>query len=334
MERRYLSLTGCYTVLALLGTLFLTYGYQAFLAGRPNNYGAVSSVRAAALALREQMHGTWFFFAVFAAVWLLVLLWMLMERRSLELRFNLQEAYWMGWMSLSVFSAAVLYGMGTNGILARRFPKSVMVSDVVAVGFMLALPVVAWSRLQRQQKEVEAVGNPVEENVPAYRTGGMLGLSHFNQTRQDEPVIRVVERRISWHEEAPVADQGKAIAVAASVTPPAVEAQVAGQPWPAAVSPVAGEPAMNSVAGFREHLVALNQSWQRIEAIGQEIEQWFDEQRRRAIAQLELHPGLRGSANPLPSDFPAQKLADVDAEWARIRRASLALNHWLEERPE
>lgn len=58
----------------------------------------------------------------------------------------------MGWISLSVFSAAVLYGLGTNGLLVRRFPKAVPLSDMLAMGFMLALPAVAWSRLYRQQE--------------------------------------------------------------------------------------------------------------------------------------------------------------------------------------
>jgi hypothetical protein len=323
MERRYLSLTGCYTVLTVLGMLILTYAYPVLLDDRLDGSGAIESMRAAALVFRERMHGTWFFFVVFAAVWLVVLLWMLMERRGRQLPFNRQEVYWMGWMSLSVFSAAVLYGMGTNGILARRFPRSVMVSDVVAMGFMLALPVVAWSRLQRQQKEVEAVRNSVEEIVPSYRTGGILGLN------EGSPDARLVERRAAWQEAALAAEQKPSMAVVASAESPVMEARGVEQPVP--VSSIAAETTSNSVAGFREHLSALNESWQRIEQIGQEIEQWFDEQRRQAIAQLELHPGLRRSGS-LSSDFPAQKLAAVDAEWAQIRSASQALNRWLEER--
>jgi hypothetical protein len=321
MERRYFSLTGCYTVLTLLGMLLLTYAYPVLLDDRLDGSGAMESLRAAASVFLERMHRTWFFFVVFAAVWLVVLLWILMERRGRQLPFNMQEVYWMGWMSLSVFSAAVLYGMGTNGILTRRFPRSVMVSDVVAVGFMLALPVVAWSRLQRQQKEVEMMRNSVEEMAPPYRAGGILGLNEGSSG------THLVERRAAWQEAAAAAEQNESTAVAVSATPPVIEARGIEQPVPVAVE----QPAANSVAGFREHLSALNESWQRIEKIGQEIEQWFDEQRRQAIAQLELHPGLRKSTG-LPSDFPAQKLAAVDAEWAQIRKASQALNRWLEER--
>ena len=89
------------------------------------------------------MHTTWFFFSVFSAVWLTSLLWMLMESRRRKLGFSWQEAHWMGWITLSVFSTAVLYGLGTNGILARRYPKIVTASDVFAAGFLLALPVIA-----------------------------------------------------------------------------------------------------------------------------------------------------------------------------------------------
>lgn len=325
MERKYLSLTGCYTVLAVLGMFLLAYAYPVLLDDRLDGSGAIDSLRAAALVLRERMHGTWFFFVVFAAVWLVVLLWMVMERRGRQLPFNRQEVSWMVWMSLSVFSAAVLYGMGTNGILTRRFPKTVMVSDVLAMGFMLALPVVAWSRLQRQQKEVGAMRNPVEEIFPSYRTGGVLGLN------EGSPDARLVERRAAWQEAALAAEQKPGMAVVASTELPAIEARGVEQPMLVPVSSAATETAANSAAGFREHLSTLNESWQKIEKIGQEIEQWFDEQRRQAIAQLELHPGLRRST-ALSNDFPAQKLAAVDAEWAQIRSASQALNRWLEER--
>lgn len=325
MERKYLSLTGCYTVLTLLGVFLLAYAYPVLLDDRLDGSGAIDSLRAAALVFRERMHATWFFFVVFAAVWLAVLLWMLMERRSRQLSFDMQEVYWMGWMSLSVFSAAVLYGMGTNGIFTRRFPKSVMASDVVAMGFMLALPVVAWSRLQRQQKEVETVRHSAEEIVPSYRAGGILGLN------EGTPDARLVERRAAWHEAALAAEQKPSMAVVASTELPAVEVRGVEQPMLVPVSSAATETTANSAAGFREHLSTLNESWQKIEKIGQEIEQWFDEQRKQAIAQLELHPGLRRST-ALSGDFPAQKLAAVDAEWTRIRSASQALHRWLEER--
>jgi hypothetical protein len=80
----------------------------------------------------------------------------------------------MGWMSLSVISTAVLYGMGTNGILARRYPKAAPISDALALGFVLALPVVAWSRMQRRQAEEAEHA----KSQPTRRDPGLiLGLS-------------------------------------------------------------------------------------------------------------------------------------------------------------
>ncbi|HTA85214.1 MAG TPA: hypothetical protein VK729_03025 [Silvibacterium sp.] len=316
------------------------------------------------------MHTTWFFFCVFTAVWLTSLLWMWIERRRRQLSFSQQEAYWMGWISLSVFSAAVLYGLGTNGLLVRRFPKAVPVSDMLAMGFMLALPAVAWSRLFRQQEGGATGGS--DERTPSHRNFGILGLN------DGEPVARSIEHfdRLEvvpvdllpaaqiFHPEqtgehpntAPMkaipieaitieanpieATQDRLIETAELLVPsqlpiasPPMEASA---PLPETV-PVAPEaPATKGIDGFREHLSVLNGSWQRIETIREEIDEWFEQRRRLALAHLETHPGVRSSglAMDLFQDFPNDKLAAVDAQWGEIRRAALEISRWFGDIPQ
>ena len=275
----------------------------------------------------------------------------------------------MGWISLSVFSAAVLYGLGTNGLLVRRFPKAVPVSDMLAMGFMLALPAVAWSRLYRQQEGGATGGS--DERTPSHRNFGILGLN------DGEPVARSIEHfdRLEvvpvdllpaaqiFHPEqtgehpntAPMkaipieaitieanpieATQDRLIETAELLVPsqlpiasPPMEASA---PLPETV-PVAPEaPATKGIDGFREHLSVLNGSWQRIETIREEIDEWFEQRRRLALAHLETHPGVRSSglAMDLFQDFPNDKLAAVDAQWGEIRRAALEISRWFGDAP-
>jgi hypothetical protein len=287
------------------------------------------------------MHTTWFFFSVFTAVWLTSLLWLLIERRRRQLSFSQQEAYWMGWISLSVFSAAVLYGLGTNGLLARRFPKAVPVSDMLAMGFMLALPAVAWSRLYRQQEGGATGGS--DERTPSHRNFGILSLN------DGEPVARLIENfdRLevvsvdllpaaqNFHPEHSGEHPNTAPMVPSQlpIASPPIEAS-APLLDTAHVAPEA--PATKGIDGFREHLSVLNGSWQRIETIREEIDQWFEQRRRQALVHLETHPGMRGSglAMDLFQDFPNDKLAAVDAQWGEIRRAALEISRWFGDIPQ
>jgi len=109
-----------------------------------------------------------------------------------------------------------------------------------------------------------------------------------------------------------------------------------------AVEPVSGvNPPPNAglklggtgIESFRQHLATMNQSWQHIETLRREIDNWFEERRREAIAHLDMHPGMRTSAieRTLTNDFPNEKLAAIDAEWAQIRDAVLEISRWFGE---
>ena len=87
-------------------------------------------------------------------------------------------------ISLAVFSAAVLYGLGTNGLFPQRLPQLVTASDIAALAFMLGLPLVAWSRLHRRQQEVQEDSS---ESLLPRRNSGFLGLD------DDESNARLAE---------------------------------------------------------------------------------------------------------------------------------------------
>ena len=79
----------------------------------------------------------------------------------------------------------------------------------------------------------------------------------------------------------------------------------------------------------------MNSSWQNIESIRGEIDDWFEQRRQQAIAHLDTHPGMRSSnlAQNIFQDFPNDKLSAVDAEWAEIRRAALEISRWFGDLP-
>jgi len=384
-ERDFSSLAGCYALLASLAAFFLIYAHVVFLSNSPDWWGLIlssfsshaprwrpwlDSFLAAACAFRERMHFTWFFLGVFAAVWLACLIWMQIERSRRHLGFNRQEAFWMGWMTFAVFVAAMLYGLGTNGMFPQRFPQIVTISDVVALGLMLALPVIVWSRLRHQQEEV--VDESGETALPR-RSSGFLGLNDdevdarlaenlsllevrpevrpvdllpavqiFHSDRPGEQVKAAADKLIESAESPvtamPISTSLPAVAEPAFPQPVIVDEPVKATPSELAPAPAAhtsAEPASQGIDRFRIHLATLNNSWQNIETIRGEIDEWFEIRRQQAIAHLDKHPGLRTStvAHDIFRDFPSDKLAAVDTEWAQIRTATLEITRWFEDTP-
>ncbi len=354
MDRRFSSLASCYALFAALAASFLVYAHLAlqghqgdWLNGSllPHEFRAAQllvSIQGAAAALRERMHTTWLFFTVFAAVWFASLLWMQIERRRRRLKFTLREAYWMGWITLSVFSAAVLYGLGTNGILPRRFPGIVPVSDVAALAFMLALPVVAWSQLRGQEEETP---NDSEDTALPRRNSGFLGLNddemndRLMERLEVRPEVRPVDLlpavQIFHPELAGEHARTAASWLIESAELPALPPSPNPEPSQAPIAVTTDKTTMKGIDAFRNNLSNLNASWQRIETIRGEIDDWFEQRRRQAIAHLDTHPGMRSSAlaGELFQNFPNEKLAAVDTEWAEIRSAALEISRWFGDIP-
>lgn len=364
-------MASCYALFAALAVLLLIYAHSALahlvwpssadwsgilslsgdnslrsslsghsFAGSP----LIADLKISALVLRNRMHTTWLFFGVFAAVWITTVAWMLFEMGRRELSAGRAEAWWIGWVSLSVFAVAVLYGLGTNGLLPRRFPIAVTISDVLAAAFILALPILAWRRVHRRQQLAQEEEFDLRSK-PSTRAHGLLGLN------DDESTERLIESLAAckvvpvdllpavqlFHSNSP-GEHTKATMnqLIESAEMPVVSQPLTTDATPMLAAPAVVEAAPSGIASFRENLAVLNASWQQIEKTGQELDRWFDQQRQQAIAHLETHPGLRGPGSPvnLTRDFPQEKLAAVDAEWATIRKAALEIARWFGDVPQ
>jgi len=112
-------------------------------------------------------------------------------------------------------------------------------------------------------------------------------------------------------------------------TPMAAPQATPAQSWMS--QPPTQERSTVPAAGFREQLIALNVSWQRIEESGKELEDWFQRQHRRVFAHLE-RPSARSQDNhvEVSRDFLEQRMDRVDAEWAAIHRTVRDMYRWLE----
>lgn len=366
LEKHFSSLALCYVFLASVAAVLLIYARLELQANPPdwsNIIGGfihgsnfvqpakwahlLGGARSALVALRERMHTTWLFFVVFAAVWLACLLWMEIERNRRGTAFSRREGYWILGFTLLVVAMAVLYGLGTNGILARRFPGIVPVSDVVAAVFLLALPLAAWSRLDRLQEEQE--DDELYDTEPLVgRSRGFLGLNDdITNARLMESLSRLEVKPVDMHPTVQ-AFHSETVSepprTAAMGLVERMEDRAAAAPFPEPV-PAAGtislvgraegpaQQAESGIQGFRRNLAAMNESWSRIEAIRGEIDHWFERRRREAIERFEMHPGMRALnfEKSLLENFPNDKLAAVDSEWAEIRKAVFEIARWFGE---
>ncbi|WP_446742278.1 hypothetical protein [Silvibacterium acidisoli] len=101
-----------------------------------------------------------------------------------------------------------------------------------------------------------------------------------------------------------------------------------------AVTPAAAVASVSEGAElFRENLKVLNESWDAIEKAGKELEQWFDAQRKAAVAHLARPPLSRVDSDESPQAFLKEKLASVDADWAKIRHAALEISRLFGDVP-
>lgn len=362
-----LSRSVCYAMLAGLAVALLFQAYATpgaetwataqFASAQGFHFSQLlASARISAGILREELHNTWLFLYVFLVVWMIVLAWSLLERHRLKLEVGRREVYWLGWMSLAVISVAVLYGVGTNGVMAGRYPKAVPVSDSLALAFVLSLPMFAWSRMQRRGRKIgEEDDEPVSEPRPHYSMLHLNDDDSFARARFQEPMMQQPEEGFALPNLLTPAPDARAIAAVDRLLESATLAvtrqpEAMAEPVAIAVSIEAATPAASSTSisptmaasstlapvteDFRDNLALMNTAWGRIERAGQEIDHWFEEQRRQVIARLETHPGARGKAlTSMPENFLNEKLTAVDADWMAIRRSALEIARWFGDVP-
>ena len=113
---------------------------------------------------------------------------------------------------------------------------------------------------------------------------------------------------------------------------------------PAAQQPPADKPAAsadqqdgsNGTDTFRHDLLGLYRSWQKIETMQGEIDEWFEHRRRTAVKHVGTPPAMRtsGLGRNLVRDFPNEKMSAIEGEWAEIRNLALDISKSIGEMPD
>ena len=192
------------------------------------------------------------------------------------------------------------------------------------------------TRQEQSEKKEEQSSNEaiVMENM------NILSIDSQPQTSTHQPAQAQPEATPAASQ--PFAVPPSAVQPAAAVEPvmsqpytpqPAAPQPMASQPpayQPMTAQPLAPERPGMPATNFRDQLFALNNSWQRIESTGKEVEDWFQSQQRRVMAHLE-RPIAKGRDNvDFSRDFLEQRMERIDAEWAAIHQTVRNLYRWLE----
>ena len=299
---------------------------------------------------RMEMHSTWLFLEVFAAVAVSVLLWLIIERYGQGARFGTRETYWMIGFGLVLCCCAMLYGLGTNGVLAKRFPGAASISDAVALCLALIIPAVLWFRWHPAAEPMEE--EPDERRASSNMSRTILGLN------DDDSSARLIELPAPPPEPPPAPQHVIDLLPVEQHTGSITIAEVLAEPVvvvkPHLSEPTSGPredshalertmsqvmpPAPNTtrtIEDFREQLAGLNARFREIEEIRKDVEEWFVVQQKHALAHIEQHPGLRERNTTLgfTTDFLRESVERVDGEWASIRASVHELSRWLGDGP-
>jgi hypothetical protein len=365
--------------------------------------------------LRLQMHTTGLYAGVFAALGLAGLLWVMAEKWQNGSEWDRQDVIWMISFEALLALSAILYRVGANSTVTRKFAMAGAMADVFGIGVALSVPAILWFHWHKPSPKKKRRED--EDSLSTFQySRTILGLQDYSPPPSPPPpapVLPVVEPKESttaeplaamqlpvsqpagWleqtlqeHEQSekkeeqpsneaivmenmnilsidsqpqtstqqpaqaqpepepaasqPFAAPPLAVQSAAAVEPmmsqsytpqPAAPQPVATQApayRPTAAPPPAPERPNTSATNFRDQLFALNNSWQRIESTGKEVEDWFQSQQRRVMAHLE-RPIAKGRDNvDFSRDFLEQRMERIDAEWAAIHQTVRNLYRWLE----
>ena len=346
-----LSRSVCYAALGALAVGLLatangapgahTWDFAQFASGLWSSQGfhfsqLLASLRESGEQLRQRLHTTWLFFGVFFVNWAIVLAWGIVERRRLKLGIGRQEMSWVGWMSLLVFSIAVLYGIGTNGIVARQYPKIIPASDVLALCFVLALPVFAWNRLQRRN-EGEESGETVSVPMPRRTYHSLLHLDDGDMVPARARFQELSQERLTPALEETVLPLGEAAPQLATTAMLAASNPSQLIPPPSAATIATVDRLIESAQAPVENISPENVPTVVLDAIPEPI---------AAAAVLEPTPitvpdalisapaaeqvAVSPSASSPFGNF-RQHLQDLNEGWTRIERAGMDIEGWFNQ---
>ena len=302
-------------------------------------------------ALRVQMHNTWLFLGAFGALGVGGLLWVIAEKWQHGTKWDAKEIARIAGFEALLGLGAIFYGLGTNGVLAKKFARSVTVTDVLSIGVAIAVPIFLWSQWRKGKSK--SGRNGVADSASDFNSSrSILGLQRISSpalidqtvhpTKIIEANARVMLRPITqpaeWLERTlypgnesknePARDTAVKNEAAIMETTSNI-VNIDAEPGPS--ESTAQTRTVIPAATFRSLLADMNASWQRIEDTGKEVEEWFQSQQKRVLAHLERHAGAVQDARlDLSRDFIEQKIQLVDAEWIFIHQVVREMNQWLE----
>jgi hypothetical protein len=359
--------------------------------------------------LRLQMHTTGLYAGVFATLGLAGLLWVMAEKWQTDSEWDNQDAVWMISFEALLALSAIIYKMGANSTVIRKFAMAGAMADVFGIGVALSVPAILWfhwhkpgPKKKRQDDEdsissfdfsrtilglqdyspppspapppallppeakpptavatsalvlppVDLPAAPIEKMVqeqsekneeqPSNEAIVMENMNNILSIIDSQPTASTQQPAQTQPEATPATSQPFA-AQPASVAEPVMSQSYTPQPaapqpmaaQPPAYQPMTSQPPAPERPGvpattFRDQLFALNNSWQRIESTGKEMEDWFQNQQKRVMAHLE-RPIAKGRDNvDFSRDFLEQRMERIDAEWATIHQTVRNLYRWLE----
>jgi len=183
--------------------------------------------------------------------------------------------------------------------------------------------------LPKQSEPAEA---QIRNEAPVMENMNILSINSQPQTSTPQPETAqpATPQTFGTHQPSPEPAMSQPFTPQPSAAPQSLPTQ------PAAYQPMSGQPPTQErpnvpTMTFRDQLFALNNSWQRIESTGKEVEDWFQRQQRLVMAHMERPSGKGPDSHmDLSHDFLEQRMNRVDAEWAAIRQTVREIHRWLE----
>jgi hypothetical protein len=357
--------------------------------------------------LRLQMHTTSLYAGVFATLGIAGLLWVMAEKWQTDSDWNNQDVIWMASFEALLALSAIIYRMGAQSTVTRKFAMAGAMADAFGIGVVLSVPAILWFHwhkpVPKKKKRID------EDSISSFHVSRtILGLQDYSPppspppppvllppeskptiavatsalvlpavNQPAAPIEKTVQEQIEKKEEqpsneaivmenmnnilsiidsqpastqpaqtqpepTPVASQPFTVPPSAPVEPvmsqsftpqPAAPQPMATQSpayQPMTAQPPASDRPGTPSTNFRDQLFALNNSWQRIESTGKEVEDWFQNQQKRVMAHME-RPIAKGRDHvDFSRDFLEQRMERIDAEWATIHQTVRNLYRWLE----
>jgi hypothetical protein len=139
---------------------------------------------------RLQMHSTGLYVGVFGALGVAGLLWVTAEKWQTGSEWNRQDVIWMISFGALLSCSIILYKVGTNSALTRKFAMAGTMADVLGVGVALSVPVILWFHWHKPNQQ--RIRRSHEDSISSFHhSGTIFGLQDYSPP--PPPMHRVTE---------------------------------------------------------------------------------------------------------------------------------------------